>query len=340
MSSSPEDFPKSSVPTAGTNPNDAGHLAEIPFDTEPISLHYDKNHTVNTDQLEQIQTGEYWSERPPARELPTVTETVREQKSKKGLWIKLGAAAGGLALVGGGLATYLGMNSHNDENQPPQPTPSASAPVTPGTQEATPPTTPAPEKTVGSEKSSSIELKAGQTPEALAKNLFEGVFPRWNMASANQDTTKEIDEYVITNGDSKMADYYKVIAQKNTSIFIKALFIEGSTKDLPAIVAKYEEVNTWVINMYDLTSHDEEPYKVWNAVQTTKVVSKEGTKTTIQVNFTEHDNSKSGLNHADKLLAQQGQGAAFDGNKRTATITFDSASGSEKILSLDIIPQS
>jgi hypothetical protein len=135
MSPNPEQFSipdTKNIPTAGENPNTAGHLEDIPFDKEPLELHYgeDEKQKVDTGQLAQVQTGEYWSPRPPARELPIAEG--EKKKSKRNLFIGLAAATATLLAAGGAMVGATGNGFVKKPGTLPEQTPSASAPLTPG----------------------------------------------------------------------------------------------------------------------------------------------------------------------------------------------------------------
>jgi hypothetical protein len=133
MSPTPEQFSlpeKSNVtPTAGDNPSTAGHLESVPYDKEPLAQHYNEDVSIDTGQLTQVQTGEYWSDRPPARELPVEIE---KKKNKRNLFIALGLGATGIATAIGAMVGATGNGFIQKPSPLPEVTPSASAPVIPG----------------------------------------------------------------------------------------------------------------------------------------------------------------------------------------------------------------
>lgn len=139
MTATPE-LPNNS--TAGEDPNKAGHLNGLPYDKTPISEYYNEDTEVNEEDLTKLQTGEYWSERPPVKELPA------PEKKKISLGVKIAAGTAALAAIGG--AMWYGATGGGKVNLPPNPVPTASAPVTPGTVtpiETAPGVTPAPVET-------------------------------------------------------------------------------------------------------------------------------------------------------------------------------------------------
>lgn len=139
MSSNPE-FPEqpTNLPTAGENPNTAGHLNNIPYDKVPMEkavLEGELRESVDTGELMQVQTGEYWSPRQPAQELPTptVTESAPKTKNKK-LKMVLGGVAAGVGVTIASAAVYvnaitssIGLDNTQDKNLPPAPETSNSA---------------------------------------------------------------------------------------------------------------------------------------------------------------------------------------------------------------------
>lgn len=164
MNSNPEQFSlpeqPNNLPTAGENPNTAGHLEEIPYDKEPLAQHYKKDTRLDTDQLTQIQTGEYWSDRPPARELPVEAE---QKKSKTGRII---ASITGLALAAG---VAIGLNANAKEDNTPPPAPVETSVVVNPNQTQQPEITPTPTQTI--EVAPSIDTKDLKFYDAEGNNF-------------------------------------------------------------------------------------------------------------------------------------------------------------------------
>jgi hypothetical protein len=236
MSSSHEQFPESPLPTAGINPNDAAHLEGIPYDVEPLELHYNEDHTVDTGQLQQVQTGEYWSPRPPAQELPGVTtETQPAKKERFSLKAKFAAAAAGVALLA---AAGIGVKAANDNaNQPPHPEQTTSGSATPGAQETTPVATPnaTPSQAETSPKTNLLEISANLTDEQAAKKVVE-IFSGWGMAGA----TKEVYDNQLSgdNATLTLEQYADKIAQQQAELY-RPLFPESYKSD-PALVQFFD----------------------------------------------------------------------------------------------------
>lgn len=249
------------------------------------------------------------------------------------------------------LAESIGEQSEDDETH-------AEAPVVPGQVETTAPqpnveksplddpsniepvktAAPNPQESEStSEQVTSIELKAGQSPEALAKNLFEGVFPQWNMAGTTDEMVEETTNYLATNGDTKLNEYYSSIAKKNSEKYSKAIFGPSPDERQQEITGDFKDVNAFALQMHYMTSDDEESYKLWNTVHTAEVSSESGTKRTLYITYTEHDNSKTGVNRANEIFANSGS-VGIDGKKKAAQVTFDSASGSEIVTSYTVVP--
>jgi hypothetical protein len=179
---------------------------------------------------------------------------------------------------------------------------------------------------------SSIEIKAGQTPEALGRNLFEVAFPNWYIAGADEKLSDKVTDYIVKNGDSQLESFYRDLAQENTAVFSEALFSDTLR---PEVAADFEQINMWVMDMRFRTSDNEEPYRLWNTVESSELSSESGSTRTVLVTFTTRDNSKSGVNSAGKFIAA---GTELDGDKSEALITFDGASGIEKITSFTVVP--
>jgi hypothetical protein len=228
----PERKPSSSA-DAGTNPTIVpSHLGEdVPYDKTALGEVYDENHELDTGQLQAVQTGEYWSPRPPARELP-------QPKSKKGLFI---AAIGGTVTAGllaGGVAFGLNANNNNHTENTPQPNPNtASAPVTPGAQET--------KQTAQNQES--LEIKAGQTPEALARNYIKLVGD-WAMANANQATYQDYHNHL----ELTVTEYARKIAETEGVKRAKELFGDDYASDSSKM--------TYVQNMIDANAVNLELY--------------------------------------------------------------------------------
>jgi len=180
--------------------------------------------------------------------------------------------------------------------------------------------------------SQSLEIKTGQSPEALGKNLFEVALPNWNMASVDDKLTDKVMDYVTKNGNSQLEGFYKDLAKDNTAAFSSALLSDTLR---PEVAKDFEYINMWVMDMRFRTNDDTEPYKVWNTVESSTLVSTSGTTRTVLITFTSHDNSKTGVNTAEKYISAGGE---IDGDRSQAQVTFDSASGTEKITSYTIVP--
>ena len=64
--------------TAGTNPSEvAPHLSEVPYDNTSLQEAIDNadlRDNIDTGQLQEVQTGTYWSDRPPAREVTALLD--------------------------------------------------------------------------------------------------------------------------------------------------------------------------------------------------------------------------------------------------------------------------
>lgn len=210
MSPNPEQFsipnPKNTS-TAGENPTTAGHLEDIPFDKEPLELHYgeDEKQKVDTGQLAQVQTGEYRSPRPPAKELPVEAE----KKSKVGRWVAAGVGA--VALLAA--STVITVNSitgngfiknpNDKENLPPAPDTTNTAPVTPGQTAPTETKIPVPENRGGlgtdTYKFFSPDGKNFQTFEQLSDSITIPVGENADSIEAQTTYYKQME---------KMANYF------------------------------------------------------------------------------------------------------------------------------------
>lgn len=176
MSPNPEQFSlpekPNNIPTAGENPNEAGHLGDIPYDNEPIDKHYprEEDHTVDTGQIEQVLTTphELPDGRLPARELPSAPE-----KSKRSVKIAIAAGAATIAAALGAWGFSAGATGNGFVNtNTPLPKPTAEGPAVPGQ------TVPSPqESATSSETAPTTELsftdKTGnvQTYEELKESI-------------------------------------------------------------------------------------------------------------------------------------------------------------------------
>lgn len=222
------------------------------------------------------------------------------------------------------LSLFLGACAATTPGQDEQP-PAATTAETSASSAASPPEPPA----VTSE---SIEIKAGQTPEALGKHLFEVAFPSWNMAGADDKIHDKVMDFVVENGNTQLEGFYRELAAENTAIFSSALLSDTLR---PEVAKDFQSINMWLMDMRFRTDDDEEPYKVWNTVESSTLVSTSGTTRTVLITFTSHDNSKTGVNTAEKYISAGGE---IDGDKSQAQVTFDGASGTEKITSYTVVP--
>ena len=282
---------------------------------------------------------------------PSKTEAARvvfpDTKDREGFsnGQKIAGTVLALGILAGGVATANYLSSHPetittapaDENEgidsvtTTQPTtepspfasPSNIIPLETASQTASPEVTANP--------SQSLEIKTGQSPEALGKNLFEVALPNWHMAGADDKIFDKVLNYVMKNGYSQLEGYYRELAKENTAAFSSALLSDTLR---PEVAKGFEHVNMWVMDTRMRTNDDAEPYKVWNTVESSTLVSTSGTTRTVLVTLTSHDNSKTGVNTAEKYIPA---GLEIDGDKFEAQVTFDSASGSEKITSYTVL---
>lgn len=175
MSSSHEQFPESPLPTAGINPNDTAHLEGLPYDTEPLGQHYNENYKLDTGELQQVQTREYWSPRPPAQELPGITTEAQPEKKGFSLKAKIAAGVAGLALLAGVGAGVKAMT--DGASEPLHPEQTTSGPATPGQSSETK----SAEKSDPSLRHDSViqhDLYTTLTPEVKAKiDMITGLTP-------------------------------------------------------------------------------------------------------------------------------------------------------------------
>lgn len=197
------------------------------------------------------------------------------------------------------------------------------------TVETAPPTA-APEATTAPPRP--IEIQTGQTPEALGKNLFEVAIPNWIMTGTDDQTINKVRAYITENGNSQLAGFYTKLAKENSAIHGNAILSDTLR---PEVRTDFEEINAWVMDMNRRTSRDEVRYKVWHTVESSTLVSTSGTTRTILITFTSHDNSEDGVNKAKELISEAGR---INGDKSQAQVTFDSASGTEKITSYTVVP--
>jgi hypothetical protein len=245
-----------------------------------------------------------------------------------------GAGVGGLKVVEG-----MADNSHSSDKQS-----NATGPTIAGqevtnqpTVEAHPSVSPSnlgPLETAAptqeTDPATQYELKAGQTPEAVAKNLFEKVLPEWDMAGTNKTMVDKVTQYVMANGKTKLGDYYKELAQQNTPAFKKGLFGDTPAPEITKVVNDFENINTFVLDMYYRTSDDNEPYKTWNSVESVQVLAETASTRQLQIQLTEHDNATTGVNSALKYMGTEG---SFEGKKRTIIVSLKTVGDKEIVTS-------
>lgn len=147
MSSNSEHFPENNDKAIDTTVNHTGRLedslAERPvreYTETPLDTAY-KSKLIN---IPETPYEGFEAARPTQEEKDKWNSYNQpNNKSKKGLFIGIGSAAAGAAIAVG---TILGLNANkgeDDNNQPPAPQETASAPATPGAVEQPEPTTPA-----------------------------------------------------------------------------------------------------------------------------------------------------------------------------------------------------
>lgn len=168
--------------TAGTNPSEvAPHLSEVPYDNTSLQEAIDNaelRDNVDTGQLQEVQTGTYWSDRPPAREVTALLEgqqpalpdhaptteaatastyqpretlsTSPEKKSKKRSAVIIGALGALGASAAAAIALFSGPKGGDNAGAttPEASRPVATAPAVAGAPKAQETSTPAPTETV------------------------------------------------------------------------------------------------------------------------------------------------------------------------------------------------
>lgn len=258
----------------------------------------------------------------PSQEIPIVVpdnaaglvESTPNKKRIKTSHKIIAGIAGGALLAGGAVGLSLGLNK----------TPEGGSPVATGepfpseTGEPTEPTPESPELTV-----SDIEIAAGLSSEELGELLVAGRFVDWDNAGATDELRTAARE-----ANMSWEDYLPIVADKNMNLYAEALFVEDwrEKPELTQWVEGSRNINIGVLSNYVYTAWSQESkpeniegWRMWRTIDSVTEISNDGTTRTIEVVFTDHDNS-------DKNLAEP---LSYEG--ATWTITTTSIGGVEKI---------
>lgn len=264
-----------------------------------------------TDELNSI---------PVLGEKEVTSKPTPEKKKRKGLMIGLSAGAAGVALAAGG---FLGISA---ANQPPQSEPVPTSPAeTPGADTET--QNPAPVET-NELTVEQLEIPAGLDAETLGKTIVEERFSDWVNAGADDS----LMDKAIDAGEGWDTLLPK-IADENEQVFAAALFESGWETDANDThdVNSFRDTNLSILQWYVATawSGDEKPeniegFRSWMTVDEVTEISSDGTTRTIDVAYTDHDNSDK-----NSAPAPQREGGVW-------TITTTIENGHEKITDLTV----
>jgi hypothetical protein len=119
----------SHAPTAGQDPNKAGHLGAVPYDKEPLGVHHNEEDvTVDTGQIQQVieNPTKLPDGRMPAQELP-----VTKNNKLRLIWAGIGVAATS-ALVTAGLVLGNNVAANDKDDTTPKSEPTATGPAVAG----------------------------------------------------------------------------------------------------------------------------------------------------------------------------------------------------------------
>jgi len=162
-------------------------------------------------------------------------ETKVEKKSKKSLFIGLGATAAGLLVAGG---AFFGISAANDT---PKSEPVAEAPVDssePVETEA-PAETPVGFEVAGLPSVAEIEISAEQTNEEIAEDLVNA-FSDWSMVGANREMYDL--QFEGDNGYLGLSEYVAKVAEVSDPVYEEALFGEKVSDPLFQEVIDFKEL--------------------------------------------------------------------------------------------------
>ncbi|MNX67121.1 hypothetical protein D3C86_982290 [compost metagenome] len=325
---------------AGTNPNIIPqHLENVPFDNTSIQEAVDNNiidTTPDTDQLKILQSGDYRSPRPPAKEVPLNSSEyqvpVEKKKGRGRLYTILGGAAA-TAVAATALFLLPKGENNNNENKPVPTQPVATAETTPG--QLTESAEPTLEAVKSYEKPFTVEsmqIPSGLSAEEYGEALITDRYTRWIMAG----TTEENEQAFFDNGGDETI--LANVADKNATIVAEALYVPDwkNKRRLVEYLDTEKDLNRANLAAWVRTNTSQGPVEEEAFEETVTLVSAEqlsGDATTGRViNFTAVQHNNSSMNIIGELAPSR---LASDGRIFSVRFTTTVMNGKELISDVD-----
>lgn len=250
-----------------------------------------------------------------------------EKRSRKGLIIGLSSGIAGAAIAAGAI---MGLNAASEA---PSTQPTAEAPADPSA-----PLSPETDKNEPLPSELELEIPAGLSAEEVGALIIDR-YDAWNNAGGNNQQI--IDGWHDRPESMSTGDYVAARAQEYSSYFAGALYVEGwDTPGLyPDLVKNFEVhvgMNTYTLEQNlktsDPDSHgDEAPYRLSNALDGAREVSKDGDTRVIAIDFTESSNASQ-----NRVGEELGGDNAVQVPRWTYVVTLVTVDGTERIAAIDL----
>lgn len=268
-----------------------------------------------------------------------IIEVEAKKKPRKGPVI---GAISGLAGLAIGIASFVGINSLNEEKEGPiKEEPVATAPVTPGEGSGEEePVVNTPETPVSGEQlpaDMDLEIPAGLTSEELGQ-VFIDRYNAWGEAGSNNKAIN--DESITAEGNNvSMGEFVTGKATEFAPYFADALFISDwqSRPDLTNFYEASTRSNAHQLELNLKTSDpafgDQEAWSYISTVDTVREISSDGITRTIEIDYTDSNN-------ADKNRVGENFGledVVITVPNVTRTVTFETVDGNERIVATSVV---
>jgi hypothetical protein len=259
----------------------------------------------------------------------TAAELSPDKKSKKGLFIKLGATAASLLVAAS--AVFVGVSSANNEAPKSEPVAEAPAdpfevpfgeePVAPVENETTP-EEPAGFEVFGLPTVAELEVNAEQTDEEIAQDLIS-VISQWGMTGAN----REMMEYQTEgdNGYLGLSEFVAKVGEQVNPVFEEALYGENvSNPEFQEAISQDQKQHAEILaaNYQTYGTQNEEPYfQKLNFTRLDGAYPNDDGSTTLFIGVVREDNGD------ENIVAGSGNGYEME-----ATLVINKIDGKVKIV--------
>jgi hypothetical protein len=187
-----------------------------------------------------------------------------------------------------------------------------------------------PSPTVSLPNESAFQIKAGQTPEAMARDYL-AIITAWINAACYPDTAADY----LKHSNLAIEAYTEGVAAQQAPRYAVGLYGAdyASNPDAKTYVANMTALNAKVLQMYLISDPSHNPtikahYKQTNVFDSLTSASKNGTRSTVV--FEGHMNNNSQDSPGTLTLEPSDQ-------KRTYTLTFEENNGVERVVSEQVV---